>query len=355
LTVQAPLDRSPAALPARRDGNEPAVVSPVGVAAAEAAPVGVSAAGLPPVGVSAVGVSAVGDLTALANTPGALEGRTVCYRLTQRHAYTYDGPVRDLDHQLITVPPARHGDQRTRSHALVVSAEGAAVSWLRLPDGGRAARVLLATVGDELVGDELVFDTTAEVVRLAGAGEPALPASALTGRRMLAPTRLTAPDATITAAARALGGGDPLEVALRCSSWVQARLAYGAGRTTVATSAADALAGGVGVCQDHAHLMIALCRAAGVPARYVSGHLVGEPQPHAWVEVIVPGPHVASDGAGAIAVAVDPCHDRLADRRYLTVAVGRDYTDVTPTSGRYTGAGRGTLVTAQRVEIISLS
>jgi transglutaminase-like putative cysteine protease len=293
------------------------------------------------------------DLTALAGTPDALAGRTVGYRLTQRFTYTYDGPVRDLDHQLVTVPAARHGDQVTRDHALSVSAAAATVRWRRLPDGGRAARVLLETVGDRLV-----FDTTAEVVRLGGVGAsplPVLPASALTGRRLLTPTRLTAPDSSIIAAARALGGGDPLAVARRCSSWVHQRLPYGAGRTTVVTSASSALAGGVGVCQDHAHLMLALCRAAGVPARYVSGHLVGESQSHAWVEVIVPAADVASGGAGAVAVAVDPCHDRLADRRYLTVAVGRDYADVPPTSGRYSGPGRGTLVTEQRVEIISVS
>jgi transglutaminase-like putative cysteine protease len=287
----------------------------------------------------------LGNLTA-----GALDGRTVGYRLTQCLTYAYDGPVRDLDHQLVTVPPARHGDQVTQAHTLTVSAEGATVSWRRLPDGGRAARVQLAAVGDRLV-----FDTTAEVVRMGGGGAPVLPASVLTGRRLLTPTRLTAPDAAIVAAARALGGGDPLEVALRCSAWAHQRLAYRQGQTTVVTSAAAALAGGVGVCQDHAHLMLALCRSAGVPARYVSGHLVGESQSHAWVEVVVPAPDAASGGAGATAIAIDPCHDRLADRRYLTVAVGRDYTDVPPTSGRYTGAGTGRLTTRQRVEIVSVS
>jgi len=289
-------------------------------------------------------------LTALADTPGALAGRTVGYRLTQRFTYSYDGPVAGLDHQLVTVPPARHGDQVTRAHDLVVSAPAASLSWVRLPDGGRAARVRL----DE-VGASLSFDTSADAVRIAGGPPPRLPASALTGRRLLAPTPLTAPDATITAAARTLAGPDPLEAALRCSSWVHQRLAYRPGTTSVTTSAADALAGGVGVCQDHAHLMLALCRAAGIAARYVSGHLVGESQSHAWVEVIVPAPDPGTGGPGAMAVAVDPCHDRLTDRRYLTVAVGRDYTDVPPTSGCYRGSGRGSLVTRQRLEIVSVS
>ena len=64
-------------------------------------------------------------------------------------------------------------------------------------------------------------------------------------------------------------------------------ISYAHGVTSVATTAAEALAGGQGVCQDSAHVMIALCRAIGLPARYVSGHLLGEGGTHAWVEVIV--------------------------------------------------------------------
>ncbi len=64
-------------------------------------------------------------------------------------------------------------------------------------------------------------------------------------------------------------------------------LTYEFGVTGVHTTAADAVAGGRGVCQDYADIMLALCRAAGLPARYVSGHLVGEGGSHAWVEVVV--------------------------------------------------------------------
>lgn len=136
------------------------------------------------------------------------------------------------------------------------------------------------------------------------------------------------------------------------------------------TTAAQALARGAGVCQDQAHVMLALCRAAGLAARYVSGHLVGDGPSHAWVEVIVPdrapglsgrsgepggsvGPGTAGL-PGAVAVAFDPCHDREADLRYVTVAVGRDYADVAPTSGCYTGAGRGSLHTTQRVKVLDV-
>jgi hypothetical protein len=79
--------------------------------------------------------------------------------------------------------------------------------------------------------------------------------------------------------------------------------------------------------------MLALCRLLGLPARYVSGHLVGEGGTHAWVEVLEPVP-----GDAIEILAWDPTHDRPADLRYLTVAVGPDYRDVAPVSGTYRGA-----------------
>src|SRR4029453_4111947 len=100
-----------------------------------------------------------------------------------------------------------------------------------------------------------------------------------------------------------------------------------------------------GVCQDTAHIMIALCRATGLPARYVSGHLLGEGGTHAWVEVIV------ADPAGVRALAFDPCHGRRAGSDYLTVATGRDYTDVGPPSGTYVGSARGTLTASKRLDV----
>jgi transglutaminase-like putative cysteine protease len=92
--------------------------------------------------------------------------------------------------------------------------------------------------------------------------------------------------------------------------------------------------------------MLVLCRLLGIPARYVSGHLVGEGGTHAWVEVLVPGP-----GQAVEILAWDPTHDRPADLRYLTVAVGRDYRDVAPVSGTYCGPHTGWLSAARRVSV----
>ena len=112
-------------------------------------------------------------------------------------------------------------------------------------------------------------------------------------------------------------------------------------------SAAEALAGGRGVCQDSAHVMLALCHLAGLPARYVSGHLLGQGGTHAWVEVI------AASGRSAVAVAFDPCNGRRAGSGYVTIATGRDYSDVAPTSGTYIGMSRGRLTTHRRVGVIA--
>ncbi|HTP41865.1 MAG TPA: alpha-E domain-containing protein [Nitrospiria bacterium] len=114
---------------------------------------------------------------------------------------------------------------------------------------------------------------------------------------------------------------------------VHAHMRYEPGRTHVGTKASEAFAHAAGVCQDYAHVMLSLCRLAGLPARYVSGYLPGEGRMHAWVEALLPvGP-----AHGQIWVAYDPTHQRRCDERYVTVAVGRDYRDVAPTSGYYSG------------------
>ena len=134
----------------------------------------------------------------------------------------------------------------------------------------------------------------------------------------------------------------------RACAWSHQALTYEYGVTNVRTNAATALGGGKGVCQDYAHVMLALCRAAGLPARYVSGHMVGEGGSHAWVEVVVSDPSAQATGR-AVAVAFDPTHNRRASQGYFTVAVGRDYDHVAPTSGTFEGAGPSVLSARKRL------
>jgi transglutaminase-like putative cysteine protease len=105
--------------------------------------------------------------------------------------------------------------------------------------------------------------------------------------------------------------------------------------TTVFTAVDEVMRRRTGVCQDFAHLFIAVARSMGLPARYVSGYIhsgvghVGEGASHAWAEVLVPG-------RGWI--GYDPTNPVRAAEQHLRVAVGRDYQDVAPTRGTYLGA-----------------
>ena len=265
----------------------------------------------------------------------------VVYSLHQRFLYSYDGPVSDLNHRLVVVPRGRHGDQRRRRQSVTVSAEGAVVTQHRDAAGNTVTKVRVPLVPAQV---EFVVDAVLE--RSGPAAGVLLPATALADPRLLRPTRLTAADDAIRDLAAELGRGpDRLASAERFCAYVHEVLTYSHDTTSVTTTAAEALAVGSGVCQDSAHLMLALCRAAGVPARYVSGHLLGEGGTHAWVEVIV------ADPAGARAVALDPCNGRPAGKDYVTVATGRDYADVAPTSGTYCGTARGTLTASKQVAV----
>jgi transglutaminase-like putative cysteine protease len=262
------------------------------------------------------------------------------YVLRQHFSYTYDAPVRDLDHRLVVVPPRRHGDQRRQRHSISVSAPGARTTR-RLDSAGN----LVTRFRVPLVPDRVEFAVDVVVERTGPGRGVIAPAAALTDPWLLLPTRLTAADAAIRRLAVSLADQDGLATADRFCAYVHEAISYEHGVTSVATTAAEALADGRGVCQDSAHVMIALCRAAGLPARYVSGHLLSDGGTHAWVEVIVP------DAAGARAVALDPCNGCRVGMDYLTIATGRDYTDVAPTSGTYMGAARSTLTATKQIRI----
>jgi len=272
------------------------------------------------------------------------------YVLRQRFRYDYDTPVHHLRHRLVVVPRAVHGDQRRLDHRLTVTGAPALVSVSTDGFGNHVVDVR-ATRVDEAIEFEAWALVRSNQNPLAGV--TTLPPSAVGDRRLIAATTLTRADAHLADAAGELASaGLPsgrlgaLELAERVCDWTHRALTYAYGVTGVRTSAAEAVAGGRGVCQDFAHVMLAVCRAAGLPARYVSGHLVGEGGSHAWVEVVVAD--TARPGR-AEAVAFDPTHDRRAGGGYLTVAVGRDYADVAPTSGTFEGGGPGVLTGRKRL------
>jgi transglutaminase-like putative cysteine protease len=266
----------------------------------------------------------------------------VTYLLEQTFRYDYTTPVRELRHRLVVLPPQRHGDQHLRAHRLEV--DGAlARRMMRCDDGNTVVRIHA-----ERVERSVTFTMAALLERVCVDGPVRLPREALAGPRYLCSTRLTAPDEQLRAMAEGLRDchDTPTERAARISAAVHSAMNYEYGITTVATTAAEALAGGRGVCQDSAHIMLALCHLLDLPARYVSGHLLGQGGTHAWVEVLVPSNDTA------IALPFDPCNGIATSPRYLTVATGRDYDDVPPTSGSYVGEGSGQLTCSRRLAVL---
>ena len=266
----------------------------------------------------------------------------------QSFRYEYLGPITSLRQRLIVVPPDYHDDQRLVTHKLRVS--GCDVDTERSYDTFGNV-VLDLTL--QRVEREVEFTTWIVVEREAGAdgslhSEPIPPDA-----RFSEPSRLTRPDDALTAVAAELKatGATGLELADLVNGRVHDHLRYEWNVTSIATTAAQAWAGGAGVCQDYAHCMLAVSRLCGLSARYVSGHLLGEGGTHAWVEILVPHPR---EPECVSAVAFDPTHARRAGLRYVTVAVGRDYGDVAPTSGTYVGLYEGVLTTSKRAAVTSV-
>jgi transglutaminase-like putative cysteine protease len=162
---------------------------------------------------------------------------------------------------------------------------------------------------------------------------------------------LTTPLTTLTPAAAAtvvdaVRGADPVQAAEEIASRVRSQVSYMAGATGVRTNAQEAWDQGQGVCQDMAHVTVALLRAAGLPARYVSGYLHADPaaepghtavgESHAWVE------YWTGDWR-----ACDPTSGAPVAERHVVVARGRDYADIPPLKGIY----HGPPVSAQQVTV----
>ena len=139
-----------------------------------------------------------------------------------------------------------------------------------------------------------------------------------------------------------LGGGSVAGMARAAAALVHDRFSYVQGATHVQSTVLDALTAGAGVCQDFAHVMLAMMRMRGIPARYVSGYLVppsnsngtsiedviGGQASHAWMEVMVPG-------FGWF--GLDPTMGEPIGPRHVHVAHGRDYADAAPVRGVYKG------------------
>jgi len=156
---------------------------------------------------------------------------------------------------------------------------------------------------------------------------------------VLLPSRYVPADRGLARVARQIAkGADPVAAVLAAAQWVHDEMSYVPGTTGVHTSAVQAFEEREGVCQDYAHLTLLLLRGMGIPSRYVSGYLhptaaapVGATvagESHAWVE--------AWTGSWW---GYDPTNATVVGEQHVSVGTGRDYADVPPLKGIYSGGG----------------
>ncbi len=262
-------------------------------------------------------------------------------RIRHETRYRYDGPV-DYAAQVVRLTPRGHQGQRVMSWR-VADGNGRVLSGFEDGYGNRSHLATLARRHEEsaivVTGEVETADTSGVV---AGAVDP------LPSFYFLRRTEATMPDAAIEALARGQERiADPIERLHRLMLDVRARIAYEIGSTSVATSAAEALARGRGVCQDHAHVLIASSRLLGFPARYVSGYLwdgsltAPAEASHAWAEVRIPGlGWVGFDAANGVSPTAS----------YVRIATGLDYADAAPVRGVRRGGAGETLAVSVEVQ-----
>ncbi|MGY9046648.1 hypothetical protein P775_17785 [Puniceibacterium antarcticum] len=249
-------------------------------------------------------------------------------RLNVKHVtrYSFDTPARGLvqTHKLI---PSTCGSQNILSWTVTT---GDAIRGAAFRD---SAGDMVETISVRGPVDELVIEVIGEVetVDLFGVlrnyRETVPPTTYLRRTRMIRPD--TALRELSAAALEGLDGDSALNRAHALARAVNEAIEYVPGATEEMTTAAEALAGGKGVCQDHTHALIAVAHAADIPARYVAGYLhsgedaMGEAS-HAWAELYV-------QGLGW--VGFDASNRCCPDERYIRLCSGYDAQDAAPIRG----------------------
>ena len=247
--------------------------------------------------------------------------------------YEYAQPASNVL-QLLRVQPAGHEGQHVVHWRIDSDCDGhlkrgedafGNITHMFYPDG-QIQRLALHVTGE--------VDTSETHGVLTSSHEP-LPAMAY-----LRQSELTQPDEALKKLARQIDADDALASCHRLSGLLYDSMTFDADVTHSHSGAAHAFAIRAGVCQDYAHIFLAVARAIGIPARYVSGHLVRgdglitQPAAHAWAEALIPD-------LGW--VAFDPTNGMCATEAYLRVAVGLDYRDAAPVRGARRGGGTETM------------
>ncbi len=287
----------------------------------------------------------------------------VTYRVVHETRYTYSDTVTSA-RQLAHLKPRTTERQTLHAHRVAIDPAPSEQAEGKDYFGNGIMRFAVDTPHDELaVRAESIVEVQSHVPdsRAGPAWESAVAAPGVWGPDDdfdVAQFRLASPmvpvlPTSIEYARASFPARRPLPAAmLDLTRRIHADFIYDPKATTVTTQVSEVLAHGRGVCQDFAHLMISCLRSLGLAARYVSGYILNRVPPgkkrlagadasHAWVEGYCPG-------VGWI--AFDPTNGKAADIEFITVAWGREFSDVTPLRGVVLGTATQQLAVAVSVE-----
>ena len=280
------------------------------------------------------------------------------YRIRHLTQFRYDSPVSESLMEL-RMHPRTEGRQRCLSFDLAVDPRaqiftyrdylGNSIHHFDVPRRHLQLRIvtesLLEVQDQPPLPPRLEPSAWAELDQLAAAGDYG---------EMLMPSQFALPTDALLGLARDLAierRADPLSLLRELNSAMHDWFDYVPKATHVDSPIDQAIENRQGVCQDFAHIMIALVRHVKIPCRYVSGYLCPRPDKfdrsvegatHAWVEALLPG-------LGW--VGFDPTNDLVTDDRHIRTAVGRDYADVPPTRGIFKGKARSELTVMVHVAL----
>jgi transglutaminase-like putative cysteine protease len=278
------------------------------------------------------------------------------YQVTHETQYSYAAPV-VLSHQLMHLTPRELPWQSVHAHRIAIEPQPAENTERDDDFGNRISQMLVATPHQKLAvraeSDVTVRSRSAAACTLAWdalrerlnrIGEP--PALEAAQFVYESPRVACLPELAEYAAVSFRPRRPVLEAALDLTERIHREFEFDPKATSVSTPLAEVLRLRRGVCQDFAHLMIGCLRALGLAARYVSGYLLTTPPPgrprlvgadasHAWASLWC---------AQAGWIDLDPTNNCLVDDEHITLALGRDFDDVTPMRGVILGGGDQGLV-----------
>lgn len=266
-----------------------------------------------------------------------MNGETWRLRVRHRTGFRYEAPV-DTSYNEARVTPLTDIDQTTLESLISVSPKASVARYWDYWGSHVTAFDLHVAHTELAVEATSVVEThpaprTAETIDWAGLRSPQIQDRHV---EYLLPTPHTQIDRELAVAARKVAAdAPPAQAARAVAEWMRSQVAYEPGATGVHTIAMEAWAERKGVCQDLAHLTVGALRSLGIPARYVSGYLhnreagLGETasgESHAWVQWW--------DGEWT---SFDPTNGKPVGPEHVVVARGRDYWDVPPHKGVYSG------------------